>query len=390
MSTHLSFVAPLIPDFHVLRIDRLANSLIDEGKDVIKLNLGKSEVPMERVVADEIAEGIYDEARREIVDAQGLPSLRREIVSNYLTTWGINVTQEQIFVNNGTSPFFLALYLLLLNRGDEVLLPSPYYPPYFANTHITGVRPVFYPIHNGRIDLDKFSEKFTPGKTKLVLFNSPGNPLGNVINAKEFKEVLDIIDGNAPVISDEIYDGFVYEDNFTPILSVANPRRDFVIVLNGFSKAHHMYTRRLGYAIVPHALIEPLLRFQRHNVVCVDPITQFAGLVSLRNRHNMKTNARGEVVELKKRLEVCKDILSKSRVRIIEPAGSFYLPIDVSAYLGGKFKNSLELAEALLVSAHVAVTPGEDFGKNDLFRIGLTSQRVAEGVQRIMKFLCQV
>src|SRR3989338_1543352 len=183
---HLSSIARHIPDFHVLRIDRIANELIQNGADVIKLNLGKSEVPMQEVVADEVAKKIHDTVRREIVDAQGLSSLREAIADDYHTTYCIKVDPNRVFINNGTSPFFLMLYQLLLEPGDEVLLPLPYYPPYFANTTIARVRPVFYGITDmGRVDLDSFDENFTPGKTKLVIFNSPGNPLGNVVTEKE-------------------------------------------------------------------------------------------------------------------------------------------------------------------------------------------------------------
>lgn len=383
---HLSKIAQQIPDFHVLRIDRIANELIHDGTDVIKLNLGKSEVPMQEVVADEVAKRIYDKVKREIVDAQGLPSLREAIAEDYRTTHGVAIDPNRVFINNGTSPFFLMLYQLLLEPGDEVLLPLPYYPPYFANTTIARVKPVFYPITNkGRIDLNTFEKSFTPGKTKLVLFNSPGNPLGNVITQKELKRALEIINDRAAVISDEIYSGMVYGDDFCPVLRVCDPEQ--VIVLNGFSKVHHMYTRRLGYAIVPEELVVPMLRFQRHNVVCVDPVTQFAGLVSLQNKQQLiAEDVKQETNLYQERLEHSRKILADTPIKVLHPAGSFYMPTDVSACLGGKFSNSLALAEALLNKAHVAVTPGEDFGRHDLFRIGLTSERTAEGVARIRDF----
>ncbi|MBI4118622.1 MAG: aminotransferase class I/II-fold pyridoxal phosphate-dependent enzyme [Parcubacteria group bacterium] len=385
---HLSRIASRIPDFHVLRIDRLANDLVLKGKDVIKLNLGKSEVPMQEVVADEVAKSIYDKEKREIVDAQGLLSLRQAIVEEYERTHAVSIRPDQVFINNGTSPFFLMLYQLLLDPGDEVLLPLPYYPPYFANTVIARVTPVFYSVtSDGRVDLEEFERRFTPGKTRLVVLNSPGNPLGNVVRREEMERILEIVDGQAVVVSDEIYDGFVYGDDFCPILRVARGNKDCVVVLNGFSKIHHMYTRRLGYAIVPQELVEPMLRFQRHNIVCVDPVTQFAGLVSLQNRKQLlEKEIRKEIASYRERLALAKTILEGTPLKVLDPSGSFYMPIDVSACLGGRFKDSLTLAEALLSESLVAVTPGEDFGRNDLFRVGLTNERTIEGIERMRDF----
>lgn len=387
-SPKLSKVADTIPEFYVLKIDAIANDLISQGKKVIKLNLGKSELPMSNSVTKELIQKMRDTKKREIINPQGLLELREEIARDAKITHKAFVKSEQIFINNGTSPFFLQLFLLLLNKGEEALLPKPYYPTYVANANISGIKKSFYKIKNGRIDLIDFKKKFKKGKTKLVLLNSPGNPFGNVLTKKELQEILRIVDGQAYVVSDEIYDGFVYDGNFTSILNIAKPSKDKVIVLNGFSKIHHMYTRRLGYAIVPHTLIEPMLRYQQHNVVCVDPVTQFAGLVSLKNKEGLiKKEIKKEVQEYKKRLEACRELITKTRLRLIEPAGSFYMCVDVSNYLRGSTRNSLSLAKKILKDTGVAVTPGEDFGMDNFFRISLTSSEVVEGVKKMCDYL---
>jgi len=383
---HFSKVASQIPDFHVLRIDRLANELMSQGKDVIKLNLGKSEVPMQEVVADEVARQIYDRERREIVEAQGLLPLREAIAEDYFEEYGILVDPGHIFINNGTSPFFLMLYQLILDPADAVLLPMPYYPPYFANTYIARVFPDFYPITDeGRIDVDEFEAAFVSGQQKLVMLNSPGNPLGNVIHYGELEAMRDITEERAVFIADEIYSGMVYGDDFCPALSVLPP--ELTVVLNGFSKIHHMYTRRLGYAIVPEDLVDPMLKFQRHNVVCVDPVTQFAGLVSLLNKKNLAEEVKQELAVYQGRIARAKDILEDTPIKALNPAGSFYLPVDVLDCLSDKYPDSLSLAEALLREKLVAVTPGEDFGVSTIFRVGLTNERMLEGVERIRDFV---
>ncbi len=383
----LARLADDIPAFYVLAIDKIANEYQQAGKDVIKLNLGKSEVPMPKYVADEMVRNIYDGIRREMIDPQGLIPLREEIAHAHEAASGVQVSPDNVFINNGTSPFFLSFFLLLADPGDEILLPLPYYPTYVASANMARLGKSFYRIENGRVNMDDIRSRFVPGKTKIVFLNSPGNPLGNVHTKEELREILDIVDGRAYVISDEIYDGFVYGDDYTSILSVYNPARDKVIVVNGFSKIHHMYTRRLGYAIVPEELTPALLRYQQHTLVCVDPITQFAGLVSMKNKERLiRDETKTEVEEYRRRLHASERILRSTHARVIPPAGSFYMCLDVSGYLGGKTSDSLSLAKLLLNDAHVAITPAEDFGGSDFFRVSLTSSRVVEGIERIADF----
>lgn len=383
----LARLADDIPAFYVLAIDKIANEYQRSGKDVIKLNLGKSEVPMPKYVVDEMVRNIHDGVRREMIDPQGLIPLREEIARAHEAASGARISPDQVFINNGTSPFFLSFFLLLAEPGDDILLPIPYYPTYVASANMARLGKSFYRIENGRVNVDDIRSRFVPGKTKIVFLNSPGNPLGNVHTREELREILDIVDGRAYVISDEIYDGFVYGDDYTSILNVYDPRRDKVIVVNGFSKIHHMYTRRLGYAIVPEELAPALLRFQQHTLVCVDPITQFAGLVSMKNKSRLiRDEINDEVKKYAKRMRKSEEIMQGTRLKLIRPAGSFYMCLDVSGYLGGEVPDSLSFAERLLDRAHVAVTPAEDFGRNDFFRVSLTSGRLVEGMKRMCDY----
>jgi len=376
-----------IPDFYVLKIDKIANDLIEGGKDIIKLNLGKSEIEDHRTVKEVIKGKIFDPVASNIIDPQGLPQLRKKIVSHYKKLYGVDFSYNQVFVNNGTSPLLLSIFSALVDKGESVLLPRPYYPSYNATAEMVYAKKDFYNIVDGKIDIEDFRKNFDANKTKLVVMNSPGNPLGNVLDREEFKQVLEIINGNAFVLSDEIYDGYVY-DNFTSILDVFDRNRDKVILVNGFSKMHHMYTRRLGYAIVPEETVPNLLKFQQHNIVCVDPVTQYAGIASLENiDENLKTEIKKEVDTYKKRLEDCRKLISKTKLKTIEPKGSWYLCVDISNYLDDDTKSSLDLAELLIKKADVAVAPGIDFGDDNIFRISLTGSRSVEGMERMCNFL---
>ena len=387
----LSDISGKIPGFYVLSVDKIANKLIEDGKDVIKLNLGKSEFSMSDSVLDTILEKMRDKVLREQIDPQGLLLLRKEICNSYLALSKVKLFPEQIFINNGTSPMFLPLFLLMANPGDEILLPLPYYPCYVANTNIARLKPKYYSIKNGRLDLDEFKKNFNKNTTKIVVLNSPGNPLGNVITKSEIIEILDIVNNDAFIISDEIYDGFVYDEkDYMSIIQYSNVDRHRVVVLNGFSKIHRMYTRRLGYAVVPEELIDPMIKINQHTLVCVDPVTQYAGYASIKNKFDIiKNEIKLEVLEYKKRLESCIDLFEGTDINPIIPDGSWYLSIDISKYLNDDCKTSLDLAQKILKDSNVAVAPGEDFGIDNIFRISLTSSRVLEGVRRIVEYFKQ-
>lgn len=387
MSLKISDNISKVPDFYVLKIDKIANELISKGGDIIKLNLGKSELDMSKNVKDEFKEKIYDYIKSNIVDPQGLIHLREEIVNHYKNLYGVNFSTSQVFVNNGTSPIIWSIFSILINKGDSILLPRPGYPSYSAAAEMVYANKDYYNVINGRIDLNDFKNKFKADRTKIVVINSPGNPLGNVINQDEFKEMLDTVNGKAYILSDEIYDGFVY-NKFTSVLQVFNPERDKVIFVNGFSKMHHMYTRRLGYAIIPNELIPYLVRFQQHNIVCVDPVTQYSGITSLRNVNGfMKQEIQEEVNTYKGRLEKSENLIKNTKLKIIKPEGSWYLCVDIGNYLNNKIKGSLDLAELLIREAKVAVAPGIDFGDDNIFRISLTNSRSVDGVERMCNFL---
>jgi len=383
----LSNIADKIPEFFVLTIDKIANKLIEQGRDIIKLNLGKSELPMPKYVEDEMVDKMTDSVKRELIDSQGLLSLREEIVRHYNENNKAGISAKQVFINNGTSPFFQALFLLLVNEGEEILFPKPYYPTYVASAKIAKAKCKFYEIENGKVKIEDIKNNFIPGKTKIVFLNSPGNPLGNVNSKEELQQILDIVDGRAYVISDEIYDGFVYNNNYNSILDVYNKERDKVIVINGFSKIHHMYTRRLGYAIVPEQLISALIKYQQHTLVCVDPVTQYGGLISIKNKNRLiEEEINHEVKEYSLRLNDCMESIKKTKLRVMVPEGSFYMCVDVSGYLNEKAPNSLELAKEILDKVNVAVTPGEDFGVDNIFRISLTGIRTVEGVKKMCQY----
>ena len=387
MTLNISQALDKVSDFYVLKVDKIANELIAKGKDIIKLNLGKSELEMHETVINTFKEKISDSTISNIVDSQGLLQLREEIVSYYKKLYNVDFSINQVFINNGTSPLFLALFSVLVDANDTVLLPRPYYPSYSAMAEMVHANKEFYNIVGGEIDIEDFKNKFDPEKTKIVVLNSPGNPLGNIISKDKLKQILDIVDGKSFILSDEIYDKFSYGD-FTSILQVFNPHRDKIIFLNGFSKIHHMYTRRLGYAVVPETVIPALLRFQQHTLVCVDPVPQYAAITSLKNMDNlMKEEIKKEIGEYKERLNDCEKIISGTKLGLIKPKGSWYFCINIRNYLNHNIKNSLDFAENLIKNADVAVAPGIDFGDDEICRVSLTSSRIVEGVEKMCKFL---
>jgi len=177
-------------EFLMFVLDELADKLSKQGKDIIKLTLGKSQETLHPAIIEAYIDAIRDSEKRNLVYPQGLPVLREKLAEWY-TAMGNPTKAKNIIINTGTSPLFKDLFRFLLEEGDEVLLPHPYYSVYHVSALLTPAKIRFYSVNPKTltIDMNDFKSKFNPNKTKLVVVASPGNPYGNIISKKE----LDII-----------------------------------------------------------------------------------------------------------------------------------------------------------------------------------------------------
>lgn len=369
-------------EFLMFKIDEFSDELISKGKDVIKLTLGKSELPLDEEIKKVFVEKIYDPYDSLLVYPEGLPELK-DAIKKYYLQFGIDKFEtKNIIINTGTSPLFKIIFDLLVERGNEILLPKPYYSVYFFSSYLSHAKIKFYDINSKtkKIDMDSFRKNFSSDKTKLVILNSPGNPFGNIISPYEYEQILDIVNEKSFILSDEIYWNTYFGDRPKSILEIAEKYNN-IIVANGFSKGFRMYAKRLGFLIIPDNLIQPFRVFQQHTLLTVDPVVQFAGIKALERKQDVEELNRIYKKRVDYTIEKLKDI---SEISMIIPEGGFYMTLLCHKYMTkNKIMTSLELVEDILINALVGVVPGSDFGIDKALRLSFTNSRFEEAIDRL-------
>lgn len=356
----------------------------DDSNDVIRLTLGKSELPIRPEIINAMKDALDDYDKYSLVFPAGLPELKVAIADEYKKNYNLDIKPDNIIINIGTSALFRNLFYLFAKEGDEVLLPHPYYSLYHFCADLVGAKVKYYDINVDTLELDieSFKANFTH-KTKIVVINSPGNPLGNILTKEELYKMDEIIDGRAVVINDEIYANACFDEKSTSVLELKNTKSVF-ITTNAFSKAYRMYSRRVGYCIVPDELVTPLNVIQHHTLLTADPVVQFGALEALKYPEDIDElistykNRRDYTVEQFKKVPLVRAILAK---------GSFYFTLECKDYMDAKnIKSSLELAENIMKSKKVATVPGSDFGLPTTLRLSYSNRRYNEAIDRLVTF----
>jgi aspartate aminotransferase len=287
-------------------------------------------------------------------------------------------------VSVGSSTLFRNLLGLLTREGDEALLPLPYYPLYRFSAILAGAAVRHYCIDSAsmRVDLDSFRAQFRE-ETRVVVINSPGNPLGNVLTRDELAAIDEIVAGRAVIICDQIYDNVSFDEPATSMLSLPDLASQ-VVTTNAFSKGYRMYARRVGYAIVPDELAEPLTVIQHHTLLTTDPVPQFGALAALDRPQDVEELT---AVYRGRRDYTLQQFDNVPGVIAVPAQGSFYLTLDCSQFMAERgFAASLELATAIMRAKHVACVPGSDFGLPETLRLSFTCARYEEAIHRLVSF----
>ena len=372
-------------EFQMFVLDELADDLIAEGADVVKLTIGVTELAMPQIVLERMIASLKDPQFVRRVYPEGLPELRAAIAEFYNNRHRANVSTENVIVNTGSSPIFRNIFQLLSGPEYEIMIPRPYYALYLYCAKLAGATVKFYDIDidSKRVDMDSFRRNFSPERTSLVVINSPGNPVGNIVTPNEMREIYEIVDGNAYVLNDEIYNNTMFYDEFHSPLAILPEYADHTIVTNSFSKGYRMYTKRVGFAILPQELQTNLRVIQQHTLLCTDPCYQAGMIEALAD--NDSPNHLMQVY--RSRAEYTCERLAGTGCEPIAAEGGFYAMLrcgDWSAARG--FASSKELARDILVKAHVAVVPGTDFGVPDDLRLAFCNERYNEAIDRLRDY----
>ncbi len=374
-----------------LAITAYANEMRASGIDVIDLAAGEPdfESPNESK-KDAIA--AIEEGFTKYTAASGIASLKGTIAEKLLRENHLEYTKEEIIISCGAKHALFNLMQALLDPGDEVLIPSPYWLSYPDQVRLNGATPVFIPTNeqSGFKITKNQLEKFITPKTKAFILNSPSNPTGAVYDLATLKAIAEFsIRHNLVVISDEIYEHFVYGTQKHHSIASLNPEiKARTIVINGVSKTFSMTGWRIGYAAGPKHLISAMGIIQSQSTSNPSSIAQRAAIGALREGKNFYSPMIKEFTE--RRQIIYTQLNSIPGITCLNPEGAFYGFANMAELIGKNFdketiKTSSDLATYLIREARVAVVPGNPFGAPSHFRISYatTIEKIKDGILRI-------
>jgi aspartate/methionine/tyrosine aminotransferase len=365
-----------IEPFLAMEVMERAFAMEREGRSVIHLEIGEPGYPAPPAAVEACREALTRGETR-YTDSRGLAELREAIATDKGRRSGVEVDPEQVIVTSGTSPAMLLVFSLLVETGDEVILPTPHYPCYPNFIRYCGGSPVPVvgdPADGYRISPEAIRRALTD-RTRAIVVASPANPTGAVQDEATLRELASF---GLPLISDEIYDGLVYDGaRVTSALEVT----DRAFVLDGFSKRYAMTGFRLGYAIAPLDRMRTLQILQQNLFISANHFVQRAGIAALEQGEETVRSMRAEYDRNRHLLVEGLRRLGFGVPRL--PRGAFYVLADARAFGG----DSRRLAFDLLERSGVACTPGVDFGEAGegflRFCYAATEQQIAEALERL-------
>ncbi|MFZ2356288.1 MAG: pyridoxal phosphate-dependent aminotransferase [Candidatus Omnitrophota bacterium] len=369
-----------------LGITSKAKKLKAEGVDVVSLAAGEPDFDTPDFIKDAAIEAIKSGFTK-YTPTTGILELKNAICEKFKKDNSLEYNPNQIVVSCGAKHSIFNTLFVLINKTDEVLIPSPYWVSYPEMVWLCEGTPRFIPT----LPQDKFKvkineiEKYISAKTKVLILNSPSNPTGCVYTKDELKEIAKIcVAKKIFVISDEIYEKIIFDPaKHISIASSSKEIFDLTITINGLSKSHSMTGWRIGYLAGPADIIENISKFQDHSTSNPASISQKAALAALKAGDDF---SKSMACEFQKRRDYCYSRLKAiKKINPVFPEGAFYIFSDIS-----KTKlDSLTFAERLLDQARVAVIPGDSFGRNDFIRISFATnlEQLKKGMDRIEEWV---
>ena len=393
-TTRISARIAAIAESATLKVDAKAKSLQAAGRPVISYAAGEPDFPTPAHVVEAAAAAVLDPKNHRYTPAVGLPELREAIAAKTLRDSGLEVPISQIIVTNGGKQAVYQAFATLLNPGDEVLVPTPYWTTYPEAIALAGGKQVdvFAGADQGYLVTVDQLEAARTERTKVLLFVSPSNPTGAVYSPEQTKEIGEWAEKHGLwVISDEIYQNLTYDGvRAVSIVEAVPALADRTILVNGVAKTYAMTGWRLGWMVGPADAMKGAANLQSHLSSNVNNIAQRAAIAALNGPQDCVTEMR-EAFDRRRKLIVSE--LNKIPGMITPmPQGAFYVYPDVTGLLGKTWggvtpTTSLELADLILDQAEVAAVPGEAFGPSGYLRFSyaLGDEPLLEGIQRLQR-----
>ena len=387
-----------IAESATLAVDSKAKALKAAGRPVIGFGAGEPDFPTPDYIVNSAVEAAKVAANHRYTPAAGLPELRDAIVKKTKRDSNYEITSDQVLVTNGGKQAVYQAFASILDPGDEVLLPSPYWTTYPECIKLAGgvsVEVFADESQNYLVSVEQLEKARTP-KTKVVLFCSPSNPTGSVYSPEQVKAIGNWALANGLwVVTDEIYEHLLYDGATAPSICVAVPAlADRTIIINGVAKTYAMTGWRVGWMIGPKDVIKAATNLQSHLSSNVSNISQRAAITALTGDLSA-VHKMGEAFDRRRKL-IVKLLNEIPGVSCPNPTGAFYVYPSVKGVLGKEIrgkrpKTSAELATLILEEVEVAAVPGEAFGPSGYLRFSyaLGDEDIIEGIGRVKKLLSE-
>lgn len=394
LSDRINNVAPSA----TLAVDSKAKAMKAAGVDVIGFGAGEPNFPTPDYVVEAAAEACRDPRNHRYTPTPGLPELREAIARKMLRDSGYEVTPEQVVVTNGGKQAVYEAFQILLNDGDEVIIPTPYWTSYPEAVKLAGGVPVEVFAGADRSfepDIDAIEAARTE-RTRAIIVTSPSNPTGAVWSRETIEAIGRwAVEHHVWVVSDEIYEHLNYDGARTAYIGQVVPEvRDQLLVLNGVAKTYAMTGWRVGWLVAPEPVAKAAAKLQGHMTSNVANVPQRAAIAAVGGDLDA-VYAMREAFDVRRKAIVAA-LNAIDGVHCPTPTGAFYAFADVSGLLnrplgvnGSVATSSAELAAMLLDEAHVAAVPGEAFGAPGYLRFSyaLADDQLAEGMRRFQAWV---
>lgn len=378
-----------------LAIDAKAKEMKQKGIDVVGFGAGEPDFDTPEHIR-KAAKDALDLGKTRYTPAAGMPELRQAICDKLKRDNGLDYVPQQIVVSNGAKHSLFNSFQALLEEGDEVIVPGPYWVSYPEIVRMAGGVPVIVEgreENNFKPTIDDFRAAVTD-KTRAVVINSPNNPNGFVFTREELQAIGDLaIEKDLSIVSDEIYEFLVYDGaEHISIASLSPEIKERTIVINGMSKAYAMTGWRIGYTASPLNAAKAMTNFQSHSTSCPNSIAQYAALTALSGPDDQLKSMVAEFDRRRRRIvELINEIPGLS---CKPPKGAFYVMMNISGLFGKRYNgapivDSMSFTQLLLDNSHVAVVPGAGFGADAYVRLSYATsmENIEKGLARIKEFV---
>ena len=378
-----------------LAITAKAKELKGAGVDVVSFGAGEPDFNTPKNIMDAAIKSM-EEGKTKYTPTSGIIELREAICKKLKEDNNLSYNSNQIIVSTGAKQCLADAFMAILNPGDEVIVPIPYWVSYPELIKLADGMPVFV---EGKEENDyKYTleslNKVVNDNTKAIIINSPNNPTGTVYSIEELKEIAEFAKKHdLIIISDEIYEKLIYDGKkHVSVASLSEDAYNRTIVINGFSKSYAMTGWRLGYAAGNAEVIKLMTSVQSHVTSNTNSIAQYAGVEAL-------NGPKDEIEKMVKKFEERRNLMidrikSITGLSIIRPEGAFYVMINLENYLGKSINenvinNSVDFSRELLEHEKVAVIPGSAFGLDKYIRLSYATSEelILKGLDRIESFL---